>query len=110
MCFSGLQVLRKIRGADSVDERLQNELDDIQKAVVQTQNEQTSVFSGLSALFHHYPQILFAAVIIPIAQQFTGMNAIMFVSLFPPSVQQPWLGHRRPWHQVQSDVCLRARC
>ena len=78
--FSVLQVLRKVRGAASVDGPLQAELEDIQKAVAQTQNEHTSVFAGLTTLFKHYPQILFAAVIIPIAQQFTGMNAIMFVS------------------------------
>ena len=62
-----------------MDKALQAELDDIQKAVTQTQKEQTSITSGLSTLFKQYPQILFAAIIIPIAQQFTGMNAIMFV-------------------------------
>jgi len=75
-----MQVLRKIRGVKGTDKPLQAELDDIQKAVTQTQEEQTSIVSGLSTLVSHYPQILFAAIIIPIAQQFTGMNAIMFVS------------------------------
>ncbi|CAL5221321.1 g3494 [Coccomyxa viridis] len=79
------EVLRKVRGAASVDGPLQAELEDIQKAVAQTQNEHTSVFAGLTTLFKHYPQILFAAVIIPIAQQFTGMNAIMF---FAPQIFQ----------------------
>ena len=75
-----MQVLRKIRGVKGMDKPLQAELDDIQKAVTQTQEEQTSIVSGLSTLVSHYPQILFASIIIPIAQQFTGMNAIMFVS------------------------------
>ena len=75
-----VQVLQKIRGVSTADKALQAELDDIQKAVTQTQSEQTSIFSGLASLTRRYPQILFASIIIPIAQQFTGMNAIMFVS------------------------------
>ena len=81
-------MLGKIRGVKTMDEKLQAELDDIQKAVTQTQKEQTSITSGLSTLFKHYPQILFAAIIIPIAQQFTGMNAIMFVSSGPSACLQ----------------------
>ena len=80
-----LQVLQKIRGVSTADKALQAELDDIQKAVTQTQSEQTSIFSGLASLTRHFPQILFAAIIIPIAQQFTGMNAIMFVSATSPT-------------------------
>ena len=80
-----LQVLQKIRGVSTADKALQAELDDIQKAVTQTQSEQTSIFSGLASLTRRYPQILFASVIIPIAQQFTGMNAIMFVSAAGPT-------------------------
>lgn len=72
-------MLQKIRGVKTADKALQAELDDIQKAVTQAQREQTSILSGLSILCTRYPQILFAAVLIPIAQQFTGMNAIMFV-------------------------------
>ena len=60
-------MLRKIRGVSTMDKALQAELDDIQKAVAQTQTEQTSITSGLSALVKQYPQILFAAIIIPIA-------------------------------------------
>lgn len=88
-------MLRKIRGVNTVDEKLQAELEDIQKAVTQTQKEQTSITSGLSTLWKRYPQILFAAVIIPIAQQFTGMNAIMFVSSLPaacPGSRAVWPG------------------
>ena len=80
-----LQVLQKIRGVSTADKALQAELDDIQKAVTQTQSEQTSIFSGLASLTRRYPQILFASIIIPIAQQFTGMNAIMFVSAAAPT-------------------------
>ena len=79
-----VQVLQKIRGVSTADKALQAELDDIQKAVTQTQSEQTSIFSGLASLTRRYPQILFASIIIPIAQQFTGMNAIMFVSAAAP--------------------------
>ena len=79
-----VQVLQKIRGVSTTDKALQAELDDIQKAVTQTQSEQTSIFLGLASLTRRYPQILFASVIIPIAQQFTGMNAIMFVSAAAP--------------------------
>lgn len=78
-----MQVLQCIRGVNSVDDALQTELDDIQNAVAETQKEQTSIVSGLAILYNHYPQILFAGIIIPIAQQFTGMNAIMFVSVYP---------------------------
>ena len=84
-----LQVLQKIRGVSTADKALQAELDDIQKAVTQTQSEQTSIFSGLASLTRRYPQILFASVIIPIAQQFTGMNAIMFVSAAAPTEPSP---------------------
>ena len=78
-----MQVLQSIRGVSSVDNALQAELDDIQNAVAETQKEQTSIVSGLAIMYKHYPQILFAGIIIPIAQQFTGMNAIMFVSVYP---------------------------
>ncbi len=85
--FCHMQVLQSIRDASSVDNALQAELEDIRNAVAETQKEQTSIVSGLAILYRHYPQILFAGIIIPIAQQFTGMNAIMFVSVRPRTLR-----------------------
>jgi hypothetical protein len=76
-------VLCSIRGVKVADKAINEEFADIQRAVEDSHRNQASVSSGLVSLFKTHPQILFASIVIPIAQQFTGMNAIMFVSPVP---------------------------
>ena len=76
-------MLCSIRGVKVADKAINEEFADIQRAVEDSHRNQASVSSGLVSLFKTHPQILFASIVIPIAQQFTGMNAIMFVSPFP---------------------------
>lgn len=79
MCVC-VQVLCSIRGVKVADKGINEEFADIQRAVDGSHKNEASVSYGLVSLLKNYPQILAASIVIPIAQQFTGMNAIMFVS------------------------------
>ena len=73
-------MLCSIRGVKTADKAINEEFADIQRAVDGSGKSEAAASSGLCSMIRGYPQIMFAAVVIPIAQQFTGMNAIMFVS------------------------------
>lgn len=103
-----LQVLCSIRGVKVADKAINEEFADIQRAVDGSHKSESSVSSGLVSLIRAYPQILFAAVVIPIAQQFTGMNAIMFVSSLMPCFAWLLTLGLDDYDSQQRPHCLRA--